>query len=207
MTIRELLGLAPVMPVLVVHDVHHAVPLAKALVAGGLPVLEVTLRTAAALSAVQAIAREVPGAMVGVGTVTESEQFALAKRAGARFAISPGFTRELAQAAESSALPWMPGVMTPSDIMLAAQAGHPTLKFFPAEAAGGLSLLKSFFGPFPDIVFCPTGGITFDTFRDYLRLPNVVCVGGTWLAPKDAVDGGQWGQVEALARAASGQSA
>jgi 2-dehydro-3-deoxyphosphogluconate aldolase/(4S)-4-hydroxy-2-oxoglutarate aldolase len=202
MRIRDLLGLAPVMPVLVIHDVAHAVPLAKALVAGGLPVLEITLRTDAALPAVQAIAEALPAATVGVGTVTQPGQFALAQRAGARFAISPGFSLELARAAGECGLPWLPAAMTPSEVMVAVAAGFDTLKFFPAQAAGGVALLKAFAGPFPDVAFCPTGGITAETCRDYLRLPNVVCVGGTWLAPVEVVQAGRWEHVETLARAA-----
>jgi 2-dehydro-3-deoxyphosphogluconate aldolase / (4S)-4-hydroxy-2-oxoglutarate aldolase len=193
----------PVIPVIVIGDLAQAVPLAKALVAGGVRVLEVTLRTAAGLDAIKAIARDVPDAIVGVGTVTAPEDFAEARAAGARFAVSPGLTPALADAARQSGLPCLPGVMTPSDVIAARAAGFRQLKLFPAQQAGGLGMLRAMHGPFPDVVFCPTGGVTEETAPEFLSLPNVACVGGSWLTPKSAVDAGDWGQVTRLAARAA----
>ncbi|MET0680042.1 MAG: bifunctional 4-hydroxy-2-oxoglutarate aldolase/2-dehydro-3-deoxy-phosphogluconate aldolase [Burkholderiales bacterium] len=193
----------PVIPVIVIGDLAQAVPLAKALVAGGVRVLEVTLRTAAGLDAIKAIARDVPDAIVGVGTVTAPEDFAEARAAGARFAVSPGLTPALADAARQSGLPCLPGVMTPSDVIAARAAGFRELKLFPAQQAGGLGMLRAMHGPFPDVVFCPTGGVTEETAPEFLSLPNVACVGGSWLTPKSAVDAGDWGQVTRLAARAA----
>ncbi len=203
MKIREIMRLAPVIPVLVVEEEAHAVPLARALVAGGLPVLEVTLRTPAALAAIEAMAA-VPGAVVGVGTVTQPEGFTQAREAGARFAVTPGLTPALAEAARASGIPLLPGVMTPSELIAARAAGFDALKLFPATQAGGIGMLKALGGPFPDVLFCPTGGITPQSFRDFLALDNVACVGGSWLAPRDALAAGDWDRVTALAREASG---
>lgn len=208
MTMLELLRLGPVVPVIVIDNVDDAVPLARALVAGGVRVLEVTLRTAVALQAVARIGREVAGAIVGVGTIIRAEDFAAASAAGARFGVSPGLTRELAEAARASTLPLLPGVMTPSDVIAAGSAGFTQLKLFPAQQAGGVGMLKALAGPFPDVIFCPTGGITMATAAEFLALPNVACVGGSWLTPKDAVERGDWARLSELAKqaAAIGQS-
>jgi 2-dehydro-3-deoxyphosphogluconate aldolase / (4S)-4-hydroxy-2-oxoglutarate aldolase len=203
MNTLELMQSAPVIPVIVIDDIRHAVPMARALVAGGIRVLEVTLRTPAALDAVRAIAQEVPGAIVGVGTVTQAGQFATAKQAGAQFAVTPGLTRELSRAAADMGMPLLPGVMTPSDIIAAMHDGHRALKFFPAGPAGGTAMLKAFAGPFADVVFCPTGGITLATAPDFLALSNVQCVGGSWLTPKALMDAGDWAGIEKLARQAA----
>ncbi len=200
-TIDLLRRAAPVMPVLVIDDVDSAVPLARALVAGGLRVLEVTLRTPCALDAIRAIADEVPDAIVGAGTLVAADQAAAVARAGGRFAVSPGLSELLIDAAAAADLDYLPGVMTPSDIQRALAAGLSALKFFPASQAGGRAMLKAFGGPFPDVTFCPTGGITADTMREYLALPNVACVGGSWVAPKNAVTGGDWERIKRLAAA------
>ena len=204
MTPLELMRVGPVIPVIVVDDLTKAVPLARALVAGGVRVLEVTLRTAVALQAVRAIADAVDGAIVGVGTITRPEDFDLAIAAGARFGVSPGLTPALSDAARTSGLPMLPGVMTPSDAIAARAAGFTELKLFPAQQAGGLGMLKAMGGPFPDVTFCPTGGVTATSAPDFLALPNVGCVGGSWLTPKDAVMAGDWERITALAREAAG---
>lgn len=202
-TIADFLARAPVVPVLTIEHLAHAVPLAKALVAGGLTALEITLRTDAALAAIRAIRDAVPAAVPGVGTVVRASDFAAAAAAGAEFAVSPGFTAELAAAAQvQGAMPFLPGVSTASELMVATAAGFEVLKFFPAEPAGGVAALRALAGPFPDVRFCPTGGISADNAGDYLALPNVVAVGGSWVAPKDAVASGDWGRITALARAA-----
>jgi 2-dehydro-3-deoxyphosphogluconate aldolase/(4S)-4-hydroxy-2-oxoglutarate aldolase len=204
MTPLDLMRVGPVIPVIVVDDLAKAVPLAKALVAGGVRLLEVTLRTAVALQAVRAIADAVEGAIVGVGTITRPEDFDLAIAAGARFGVSPGLTPALIDAARNCGLPMLPGVMTPSDVIAARAAGFTELKLFPAQQAGGLGMLKAMAGPFPDVTFCPTGGVTATTAPDFLALPNVGCVGGSWLTPRDAVVAGHWGRITALAREAAG---
>jgi 2-dehydro-3-deoxyphosphogluconate aldolase/(4S)-4-hydroxy-2-oxoglutarate aldolase len=198
----EIMQTGPVIPVIVIEEEATAVPLARALVAGGIRVLEVTLRTAAALAAIKAIAREVKDAIVGVGTITRPEDFAAALDAGARFGVSPGLTSALIDAAKSSSLPLLPGVMTPSDVIAARAAGFRELKLFPAQQAGGIGMLKALAGPFPDVKFCPTGGITVETAPDFLALENVACVGGSWLTPKTAVTKGDWDAITALARQA-----
>jgi 2-dehydro-3-deoxyphosphogluconate aldolase/(4S)-4-hydroxy-2-oxoglutarate aldolase len=203
MKLIELLCLGPVIPVIVVEDAEHAVPLARALVAGGVRVLEVTLRTPAGLPAIRAIAREVPEAIVGVGTLTQPDEFSAARDAGAQFAVSPGLTPALVDAARATGLPWLPGVMTPSDVIAARAAGLRQLKLFPAEQAGGLGMLKALHGPFPDVLFCPTGGVTPNTAPQFLALPNVPCVGGSWLTPPAAVAAGDWNAITALAKQAS----
>jgi 2-dehydro-3-deoxyphosphogluconate aldolase/(4S)-4-hydroxy-2-oxoglutarate aldolase len=179
------------------------VPLARALVAGGVRVLEVTLRTAAGLPSIRAIAQSVPEAIVGVGTLTQPDEFAAAREAGARFAVSPGLSPALVSAASTSGLPWLPGVMTPSDVLVARAAGLYQLKLFPAQQAGGLNMLKALYGPFPEVVFCPTGGITPGTAPDFLALPNVACVGGSWLTPKEALAAGDWTTITRLASQAA----
>ncbi len=203
MNVLEIMRVGPVIPVIVIEDLAHAVPLAKALVAGGVRVLEVTLRTPVALAAIRAIAREVPEAIVGVGTLTRPEEFAEAMEAGARFGVSPGLTPSMVEAAHQTRLPLLPGAMTPSDIIAARLAGFRELKLFPAQQAGGIGMLKALAGPFPDVTFCPTGGITAETAPDFLALPNVACVGGSWLVPKAALATGDWGQITALAKEAS----
>jgi len=203
MNVLDLMRVGPVIPVIVVQRVHDAVPLARALVAGGVRVLEVTLRTPVAFDAVRAIAAEVEGAIVGVGTITRPAEFERAAACGARFGVSPGVTDELVTAARAAAMPWLPGVMTPSDVMRAASAGLAQLKLFPAQQAGGIGMLKALHGPFPDVTFCPTGGVTADTASAFLALPNVACVGGSWLTPADAMAAGDWARIEGLARAAA----
>lgn len=196
----DVLDLAPVMPVVVVEDAEHAVPLARALVAGGLPGIEVTLRTPAALAAIERIAQEVPGAVVGAGTVVNGEQAEAAAKAGARFLVSPGCTPALARAMADTGLPALPGVATVSEAMALLELGLTELKFFPAEASGGAKFLKSLTGPLPQLRFCPTGGITAKSAPDYLALPNVGCVGGSWLTPAALVTGGRWEEITGLAR-------
>ncbi|HSC79141.1 MAG TPA: bifunctional 4-hydroxy-2-oxoglutarate aldolase/2-dehydro-3-deoxy-phosphogluconate aldolase [Chitinolyticbacter sp.] len=203
MNIREIMRSCPVMPVLVIEKVEHAVPLAQALVDGGIKVLEVTLRTEAALAAVKAIAEAVPDAIVGVGTVVRPEQFAEAKAAGAKFAVTPGLTEKLAAAARVAGIPLLPGVMTPSEVIAALELGFDALKLFPAEQAGSLGMLKALGGPLPQALFCPTGGVTPESATKLLALPNVGCVGGSWLAPKDKVNAGDWAAITALAREAA----
>jgi 2-dehydro-3-deoxyphosphogluconate aldolase/(4S)-4-hydroxy-2-oxoglutarate aldolase len=193
---------APVIPVIVLSDVAHAVPLARALVAGGIRMLEVTLRTPAALACIEAIAREVPEAVAGAGTVRSADDAQAAAKAGARFAVSPGYTPSVGKACRDLGLPLLPGVATGSEIMMAQEDGYTALKFFPAMQAGGLAMLKAWQGPFGDVKFCPTGGITPANAAEFLGLANVVCVGGSWLTPADAVAQGDWGRITRLAREA-----
>lgn len=199
---RALCELAPVIPVLVVGDAARAEGLATALVAGGLPVLEVTLRTPAALEVIRQMAR-VPGGHVGAGTVLTPDDAKRAKDAGASFAVSPGLTETLARACEDIGLPLLPGAVTASEVMRAMELGYSMLKFFPAEAAGGAKALKSLAGPLPQVSFCPTGGITLGNARDYLSLPNVICAGGSWIAPDADVASGDWSAIETRAREAA----
>jgi 2-dehydro-3-deoxyphosphogluconate aldolase/(4S)-4-hydroxy-2-oxoglutarate aldolase len=203
MSIRALLALAPVIPVLTIEKVEHAVPLARALAAGGLRVLEVTLRTPACLPAVEAMRKAVPEAVVGVGTITKAQDFASSANAGAQFGVSPGLTADLAAAAKNAAFPLLPGIMTPTELIYGLGWGFDTFKLFPAQQAGGVNMLKALGGPFPNVVFCPTGGITRATAPDFLDLPNVACIGGSWVAPADKVRDGDWDAIEALARDAS----
>ncbi|MFI4931654.1 MAG: bifunctional 4-hydroxy-2-oxoglutarate aldolase/2-dehydro-3-deoxy-phosphogluconate aldolase [Burkholderiales bacterium] len=203
MNTLELMRIGPVIPVIVIDHLEHAVPLARALVAGGVRVLEVTLRTPVALQAIRAIASEVDGAIVGVGTITRAQDFARSIEAGAVFGVSPGLTPELVAGARDSGLPLLPGVMTPSDVIAARAAGFTEMKLFPAQQAGGIGMLKALGGPFPDVTFCPTGGVSAATAPDFLALPNVACVGGSWLTPTDAVAGGDWERITTLARAAA----
>jgi 2-dehydro-3-deoxyphosphogluconate aldolase/(4S)-4-hydroxy-2-oxoglutarate aldolase len=198
----DIFSQGPVVPVLVIENVEDAVPIAKALMAGGIKVLEVTLRTQAALAAIEIIAKEVPEAYVGAGTVTNREQLKAVTDAGAKFAISPGLTADLLQAGSEGSIPLIPGISNISDLMTANDAGYDHLKFFPAEAAGGVKALKSIGGPFPNIVFCPTGGISPENYREYLALPNVRCVGGSWLAPNEAIENKQWHILTELAKKA-----
>ena len=201
--IREILCISPVVPVLTVERPEHAVPLAQALVAGGLRVLEVTLRTPAALEALAAMALEVPEAVVGAGTVVRPADLEAVEKAGARFAVSPGLTPALAAAAQDSGVPLLPGVMTPSEAMSARDKGFDTLKLFPAAVAGGVSFLKALSGPLPDLAFCPTGGIGPGNFREYMELDSVLCVGGSWVAPKKAVATADWARITQLAQEAT----
>lgn len=202
MNVLEIMRVGPVIPVIVIDDLAQAVPLARALIAGGVRVLEVTLRTPVALAAIRVIAREVPEAIVGVGTLTRPEEFTEARDAGACFGVSPGLTPVLIEAARESGLPLLPGVMTPSEVIAARLAGFREMKLFPAQQAGGIGMLQALTGPFPDVTFCPTGGITAETAPDYLALPNVACVGGSWLTPKAALAAGDWEAVTALVRQA-----
>ena len=203
LTAIEVMSDAPVIPVIVLSDVAHAVPLARALVAGGIRMLEVTLRTPVALACIEAIAREVPEAVAGAGTVRSAADAQASAKAGARFAVSPGYTHSVGKACRELGLPLLPGVATGGEIMAAQEDGYTELKFFPAEASGGAAFLKSIASPVPAARFCPTGGITAATAPSYLALPNVGCVGGSWLTPADALASGDWGRVTELARAAS----
>lgn len=199
-----LLDRAPVIPVVVLEDAADAVPLARALVDGGLPVVEITLRTPAALDGIRAVAREVPEAFVGAGTVVREEQAAAAVDAGARFLVSPGWTERLLGAARATGVPYLPGVSTASEVVALAERGVTELKFFPAEAAGGTAYLRALASPLPDVRFCPTGGIDQARAPEYLALPNVACVGGSWMVPRDALRSRDWPRVRALARTAAG---
>ncbi len=194
---------APVIPVIVLHEVAHAVPMARALVAGGIRMLEVTLRTPQALACMEAIAKEVPEAVVGAGTVRSAADAAAAAKAGAQFAVSPGYTRAVGQACRDQGLSLLPGVATGSEIMMAQEDGYTHLKFFPAMQAGGPAMLKAWAGPFFDVKFCPTGGVTSGNAAEFLSLPNVACVGGSWLVPGDALAQGDWARIKALAHQAS----
>jgi len=201
--ISAIAALAPVVPVLTIERTADAVPLARALVKGGLPVLEITLRTEAALVALAAIAAEVPDAVVGAGTVLQPRQFDDVTRAGARFAVSPGCTPALVTAARAAGLPFLPGIQTVSEAMVLAEQGFGLMKFFPADVAGGLAWLKAVAAPLAGLRFCPTGGVGADTAQTYLSLANVACVGGSWVAPRDAVAAGDWTRIERLAAAAA----
>jgi 2-dehydro-3-deoxyphosphogluconate aldolase/(4S)-4-hydroxy-2-oxoglutarate aldolase len=203
LTALQVMQDAPVIPVIVLHDVAHAVPMARALVAGGIRMLEVTLRTPQALACMEAIAQQVPGAVVGAGTVRCAADAAAAAQAGARFAVSPGYTKTVGQACRDHGLSLLPGVATGSEIMMAQEDGYTELKFFPAMQAGGPAMLKAWAGPFFDVQFCPTGGVTPGNAAEFLSLPNVACVGGSWLVPADALAQGDWARIEALAREAS----
>ncbi|QCX76258.1 KHG/KDPG aldolase [Streptomyces sp. YIM 121038] len=199
----SVLDLAPVIPVVVVDTVDAAVPLARALVAGGLPAIEVTLRTPVALDAIRAIAAEVPDAVVGAGTVLSADQVKAAVDAGARFLVSPGWTDTLLEAMRGAGVPFLPGVSTTSEVVALLERGVREMKFFPAEAAGGTAYLKSLAGPLPQARFCPTGGVSAASAPSYLKLANVGCVGGSWMLPADAVAAGDWTRVESLARTAA----
>lgn len=199
----SLLDVVPVMPVVVVDDVDHAVPIARALVAGGLPAIELTLRTPVALEAIRAIAAEVPEILVGAGTVAAPGQAKLAADAGAQFLVSPGTTMQLLHALQDTGLPFLPGTATVSEVLAALEAGCTELKFFPAEASGGAAYLKSLASPVPAARFCPTGGITLASAPSYLALDNVGCVGGSWITPPDALAAGDWDRVTRLAAEAA----
>jgi 2-dehydro-3-deoxyphosphogluconate aldolase/(4S)-4-hydroxy-2-oxoglutarate aldolase len=203
MNTLELAAHGPVIPVIVLQRVEHAVPLAEALMAGGVRVLEVTLRTPAALACMEAIAKAVPQALVGAGTIRSAADARAAKDAGCVFGVSPGYTAELGRTCREIGLPLLPGVATASEVMAAQADGLDFLKFFPATAAGGIPMLKALAGPFPDVAFCPTGGITPETAAQFLALPNVKVCGGSWLTPADALEAGDWARITRLAREAS----
>lgn len=194
--------LAPVVPVLVIDDLAHAAPLAKALVAGGLPALEVTLRTPVALDAIRAMA-DVEGGVVGAGTLLTPADVKAAKAAGAQFGVSPGATDAILKACEDEGLPLLPGAATATEVMLLLERGYTTMKFFPAESSGGAPAVKSIGAPIPQVSFCPTGGVSLKNAKDYLGLPNVLCVGGSWVAPKDRMIAGDWNAITTLAREAA----
>jgi 2-dehydro-3-deoxyphosphogluconate aldolase / (4S)-4-hydroxy-2-oxoglutarate aldolase len=200
--LRATLSLAPVIPVIVLNDIAKARPLAEALVAGGLPVLEVTLRTPHALQIIEEMAK-VPNSIVGSGTVRSPLQMSHSVDAGCQFMVSPGASPRLLEAAEDVAIPLLPGIGTPTEAMTASEHGYSFLKFFPAEALGGAPVLKAFASPLADIMFCPTGGIDLAKAKTYLALPNVICVGGSWVMPQDAIESGDWKRIEGLAREAA----
>jgi 2-dehydro-3-deoxyphosphogluconate aldolase/(4S)-4-hydroxy-2-oxoglutarate aldolase len=202
-SLLEILQRAPVVPVIVIHDLETAVPLADALVAGGLSVLEVTLRTPAGLPAIAAIRRAIPEAIVGVGTLSTPEQFQAVTDAGAQFGVSPGLTPALAAASRKVPWPFLPGVMTPGELMQARELGFSLCKLFPAQQAGGVGMLKALHSVFPDVGFCPTGGIHRGNAAEFLALPNVHCVGGSWVAPSDLIKAGDWLAIRKLAQDAA----
>ena len=202
-SIRDILAASPVMPVIVLDRLDDAVPLAEALVSGGIRVLEITLRTPVALDCVRAIRAAVPLAIVGVGTITTLADMNAARAAGAQFGVSPGTTPDLLAHAATSGFPFLPGSMTPSDVMRALDAGFTAMKLFPARQAGGVEMLKALGGPFPQVMFCPTGGIDADSAATYLALPNVACVGGSWLSPATLVASKDWGEIRRRAAAAA----
>ncbi len=197
----SLAGHGPVIPVIVLQSVEHAVPMAEALLAGGVKVLEVTLRTPAALRAIEAIAKAVPQAVLGAGTLRSAADVRAARAAGCAFGVSPGYTREIGATCRDAGLALLPGVSTASEVMAANADGISFLKFFPAVPAGGVPMLKALHGPFPDVAFCPTGGITPDNAAQFLALPNVRVCGGSWLTPADAMEQGDWARITALAKA------
>lgn len=201
MRIEEVMALSPVIAVVTIADAAHAGPLARALVAGGVPAIEITLRTPAAMSAIEAAAK-VEGAIVGAGTVLSAQDLSAAAGSGAAFAVSPGGTPALLEAGLKGSIPLLPGIATASELMVGLELGYSRFKFFPAGAAGGAAVLKALAGPFPQPRFCPTGGVTLDNARGYLALPNVTCVGGSWLAPEALMAAGDWDAIEGLARGA-----
>ncbi|OAI09407.1 keto-deoxy-phosphogluconate aldolase [Methylomonas methanica] len=202
-SIKEVMTTSPVMPVMVINQLDQAVPLARALVEGGLKVLEITLRTPVALDAIRRIKAEVPGAIVGAGTIINTQTLKNAIDAGAEFIVSPGITDSLLDAALASGVPILPGVITPSEVMRLMERGITAMKFFPAEAAGGIPMLKSIGGPLPQVTFCPTGGVNPKNAVEYLALSNVACVGGSWMAPSELVDAGDWAEITRRAAEAS----
>ncbi|PKG81770.1 keto-deoxy-phosphogluconate aldolase [Colwellia sp. 75C3] len=196
---KDIFNMGPIVPVLVINNVADALPIAEALLTAGVKVLEVTLRTPAALDVISAIARELPEAIIGSGTVTNRQQLQQSYDAGAKFAISPGLTKDLLQAGNEGNIALIPGISSISELMDGADYGYDHLKFFPAEASGGVNAIKSIGGPFPDIRFCPTGGINLNNVRDYLALPNVVCCGGSWLVSSEIVENNNWSEITRLA--------
>ena len=202
--VETLMRLAPVIPVVIIDNARDAVPMARALVAGGIPTIEVTLRTPAALDAIRAIAAEVEGAVIGAGTVLTVRDLEAAQKAGARFAVSPGVSAKLLDAVDDSDMPLLPGAATASEVMALLERGYRLLKFFPAVPAGGTKLLGAWASPLPQVRFCPTGGISLASAPDFLALPNVLCVGGSWLTPADKLAAADWARIELLAREAGG---
>lgn len=202
-SIEEIMKTSPVVPVMVIDNIDDAVPLAKALVEGGLRVLEITLRTAPALEAIKRIKASVPDAIVGAGTIINTQTLQASIEAGAEFIVTPGSTTAIVDAAQAAGVPILPGVNTPSEAMALLEKGITEMKFFPAEAAGGIPMLKSIAGPLPQIQFCPTGGVNPGNAKDYLSLKNVACVGGSWMAPADLVNAGDWDEITRRAREAS----
>ncbi|APV37358.1 MULTISPECIES: bifunctional 4-hydroxy-2-oxoglutarate aldolase/2-dehydro-3-deoxy-phosphogluconate aldolase [Acinetobacter] len=200
---EDVVQLGPVIPVLAFDSAEQGEHVSRALHAGGVKVLEITLRTAAGLAAIERASQLADDIVVGVGTITKPEHCAQAKKAGAQFGVSPGLTKDLHLAAQDAGLPLLPGVMTPSDLIQAIELGYDMVKFFPAQQAGGVAMLQAFYGPFPNLRFCPTGGITVETAPDFLKQPNVVCVGGSWLTPKKVVAAQDWAEITRLAQAAS----
>jgi 2-dehydro-3-deoxyphosphogluconate aldolase/(4S)-4-hydroxy-2-oxoglutarate aldolase len=198
--VEAVMTASPIIPVVVIQDAGQAVPLSRALARGGVPVVEITLRSPAALDAIRAAVAEVPEALVGAGTILNRRDLEAAMAAGARFGVSPGATPELLRAAVEARFPLLPGVQTPSEIMAALDLGLSRFKLFPAVPVGGYDLLKALAGPFPQVRFCPTGGVTRETAGRFLALPNVLCVGGSWLAPQAAMDAGDWDAIERIAR-------
>ena len=203
LTARDVMRDAPVIPVIVLQKVEHAVPLARALVAGGIRMLEVTLRTPVALQCIKAISKEVPEAVAGAGTIRSAADAQAALFAGARFGVSPGYTSAMGRACHEMGLPLLPGVATGGEIMMAQEDGYTELKFFPALQAGGVAMLKAWQGPFGEVLFCPTGGIHVGNAPEFLALPNVACVGGSWIVPTDAIVAGDWARITQLAREAT----
>ncbi|RYF82821.1 MAG: bifunctional 4-hydroxy-2-oxoglutarate aldolase/2-dehydro-3-deoxy-phosphogluconate aldolase [Comamonadaceae bacterium] len=203
LTALDVMRDAPVIPVIVLHDVNDAVPLARALVAGGIRMLEVTLRTREALECIEAISKDVPEAVPGAGTIRSAADAQASALAGARFGVSPGYTRAVGKACHDLGLPLLPGVATGSEIMLAQEDGYTELKFFPALQAGGINMLRAWGGPFNDVKFCPTGGVHLGNAPEFLALPNVACVGGSWIVPTEAIAAKDWARIEVLAREAS----
>lgn len=203
LSMRDILRRAPVVPVIVIHDLAHAVPLAEALLAGGLPVLEVTLRTEAGLQAIEQMRRRVPEAIVGVGTLTSAAQIAAARDAGAQFGVSPGLTAELAASTRETDWPYLPGVLTPSELMRVRELGFDCCKLFPAQQAGGVDMLRAIYSVLPDMLICPTGGINAQNATRYLALPNVPCVGGSWVAAPELMRVGDWQAIRQLAAEAA----
>ncbi|ELY3889083.1 bifunctional 4-hydroxy-2-oxoglutarate aldolase/2-dehydro-3-deoxy-phosphogluconate aldolase [Acinetobacter baumannii] len=201
--IEDVVKLGPVIPVLAFDSAEQGEHVSRALHAGGVKVLEITLRTAAGLAAIERASQLADDIVVGVGTITKPEHCAQAKKAGAKFGVSPGLTKDLHLAAQDAGLPLLPGVMTPSDLIQAIELGYDIVKFFPAQQTGGVEMLKAFYGPFPNLRFCPTGGITAETAPDFLKQPNVVCVGGSWLTPKPVVAAQDWAEITRLAQIAS----
>jgi 2-dehydro-3-deoxyphosphogluconate aldolase/(4S)-4-hydroxy-2-oxoglutarate aldolase len=198
--IRDIVGMAPVIPALSINDLAHAVPLARALIDGGLRVFEITLRTSVAIGCIEIIRKSVPEAVIGVGNLTKAVDFAVAGRAGAQFGVTPGLTSDLAAAARGARFPLLPGVMTPTEVIAARAAGFDVLNLFPAQQAGGVAMLRALAAPFPDILFCASGGISRDSAPEYLALPNLASVGASWVAPAAMIAAGDWQGIAALAR-------
>ncbi|MBZ7929143.1 bifunctional 4-hydroxy-2-oxoglutarate aldolase/2-dehydro-3-deoxy-phosphogluconate aldolase [Campylobacter sp. LH-2024] len=205
MQTKEILEVSKIIPVITIYDLKTSVDLAKALIEGGIKILEITLRTQEAIEAIKLISKEIPEAVVGAGTVLNTKMLEEVKNAGAKFAISPGLNVVFAKEARNIDLPLIPGIATAGELMLALEFGFKNLKFFPAQAAGGINMLKSFSAPFQEIKFCPTGGISLDNMNDYLKLDNVLCVGGSWLTPKELILDKKWNQITQIAKQSLGQ--